>query len=75
MSCTIRHSIGCAAPPDVLRVGIRLRDVLALAVQRPEIAVDRGVEHVRDAQARLNRVQLDPHAPRKLARTASSLTT
>ncbi len=37
----------------MLRVRIGLRDVLALDVERPELAVERGLEHVRDAQARL----------------------
>ncbi len=47
----------------VVRVGIGLRDVFALHVQRHEGMVVRGVEHVGDAQARL-RVQL--HAPGRL---------
>ena len=38
---------------DMLRVGIGLHDVLALDVEALEGAVDRGVEHVGDAQARL----------------------
>ena len=38
---------------DVMRVGIRLQDVLALHVKTFERAVDSGVKHVRDAQTRL----------------------
>ena len=38
---------------DVLGVGVGLEDVLALDVDRLERAIDRGVEHVGDAQARL----------------------
>ena len=42
-------------------VGIGLQDVLALDIEAHEAALDRGVEHVRDAQARL-RIELDvPH--------------
>ncbi len=44
----------------VLRIRIRLGDVFALDVQTLETAVDRRIEHVRNAQARLV-VQL--HAP------------
>ena len=39
-------------------VGIGLQDVLALHIEAHEGALDRGVEHVRDAQARL-RIELD----------------
>src|SRR5690606_34752946 len=38
---------------DVLRVRVRLHDVLALDVEGAEGAIDSGVEHVVDAQARL----------------------
>jgi hypothetical protein len=48
---------------DVLGVRIGLQDVLALDVDALERAVDGGVEHVRDAQARLG-VELD--APQAL---------
>ena len=51
----------------VVRVRVALGDVLALHVQRPEGAVDRGVEHVRDAQARLGQ---DRHAPQVLVDVA-----
>ena len=44
----------------VLRVGVGLRDVLALDVQALELAVERRLEHVRNAQARL---VLQLHAP------------
>ena len=37
----------------MMGVGIGLQDVLALDVEALERAVDRGVEHVGDAQARL----------------------
>ena len=56
----------------MLRVGIGLQDVLALDVEALERAVDRGVEHVGDAQARL-RVERDaPQRSRTCARVASS---
>ena len=38
---------------DVARIGIGLEDVLALDVDRAEAAIDRGVEHVGNAQPRL----------------------
>ncbi len=44
----------------MLRVRVGLRHVLALHVQRLETAVERGLEHVRNAQARLG---LELHAP------------
>ncbi len=44
----------------MLRVRVGLRHVLALHVQRLETAVERGFEHVRNAQARLG---LELHAP------------
>ena len=43
---------------DVMRVGVGLGDVLALDEHAAERAVDRGVEHVRNAKARLV-VELD----------------
>jgi hypothetical protein len=51
----------------VLRVRVGLRDVLALAVEAEEAAVERGVEHVGDAQARLG---LDFDAPVALEQLA-----
>ena len=45
---------------DVVRVWVRLQDVLALHVESLERAVDGGVEHVRDAQARLGVERLLP---------------
>ena len=47
----------------MLGVGIGLEDVLALDVDALERAVDGGVEHVGDAQARLF---LERHAPELL---------
>jgi hypothetical protein len=38
---------------DVLRVGIGLRQILALHEQALEAALDGGIQHVGDAQARL----------------------
>ena len=64
-SCTTTHSIACEAGGHVLRVGIGLRDVLALDVDALESAIDRLVEHVRDAQARLVRKLQCPRAHRK----------
>ena len=52
---------------DVLRVGIGLHDVLALDVEALERAVDRGIEHVGDAQARLG---IERHAPIALEQSA-----
>ena len=43
----------------VMRVGIGLQDVLSLAVQALERPLDRGIQHVGNAQARLG-VDLDP---------------
>lgn len=54
----------------MLGVGIRLQDVLALDVNPLERAVDRGVEHIVDAQARL-RIEL--HAPRVLEHHAHGI--
>ena len=45
---------------DVLRVRVRLGEVLALDVDAAERAVDRGAQHVRDPQARL---RVDRGAP------------
>ena len=45
---------------DVQRVRVGLREVLALDVHALEFAGDRGVEHVRDPEARLG---VDGHAP------------
>ena len=52
---------------DVLRVGIGLRDVLALHVEPLERAVDRLVDHVGNAQARLVAERHAPHALEHLA--------
>ena len=52
------HSIDDSAADHMLGVGIGLQDVLALHIEAHEGALDRGVEHVGDAQARL-RVELD----------------
>ena len=49
---------------DVLRVGIGLGDVLALHVEALERAVDRLVDHVGDAQARLVAERHAPQASR-----------
>ena len=57
---------------DMLRVGIGLQDVLALDVEALERAVDRGIEHVGDAQARLGLERHAPIASRTGARVASS---
>ena len=56
---------------DMLGVGIGLQDVLALDVDALEGAVDRGVEHVGDAQARLV-VERDAPQLSKMSRVASS---
>ena len=48
---------------DVMRVRIGLHEVLALDVHALEAAIERGFEHVRDAQARLG---LERHAPLRL---------
>ena len=69
-----RSSIAASAGRDVLGVGVGLRDVLALDVEALEGAVERGVEHVRDAQARLGLERPTPQRPRTCARTASSET-
>ena len=53
ISCTMTISIALSAAVDVLRVRIGLRDILALDVEPLEAAVERGVEHVRNAQAGL----------------------
>ena len=45
---------------DMLGVGIGLRRILALDVEGLEAAVERGLEHVGNAQARL---RIDRHAP------------
>ena len=58
---------------DVLRVGVGLGDVLALDVDALEGAVDRLVEHVGDAQARLV-ASGTPQSASKVSRTASSET-
>ena len=59
---------------DMLGVGIGLGDVLALDEEALEGAVDGGVEHVGDAQARLG-VELRRSTPSRTdARTASSET-
>ena len=57
----------------VLGVGVGLRDVLTLDVQALEFAVERRLEHVRNAQSRL---ALQAHAPglSNCARTLSSET-
>ena len=54
------HSIDVSAAVTCCVFGIGLRDVLALDVQALELAVERRLEHVRDAQARL---VLQRHAP------------
>ena len=66
-SCTTMHSIDDSAAVTCCVFGIGLRDVFALDVHALEAAVERGVEHVRDAQARLG---LQRHAPRSLEQRA-----
>ena len=74
-SWTTSSSSAASARLHVLGVGVGLRDVLALDVQRPEGAVDRRVEHVGDAQARARRSSVRaPQAFSNMARTASSET-
>ena len=53
----------------VVGVGVGLQDVLALDVDALERAVDGGVEHVGDAQARLG---VEVHAPRRLEQARAS---
>ena len=55
---------------DVLRVRVGLRDVLALHVEPLEGAVDRLVDHVGNAQARL---VAERHAPQALERLADGV--
>ena len=57
---------------NVMRVRVRLQDVLALDVKSLERAVDRGIEHVRDAQARLLVERDVRHSASNIARVASS---
>ena len=45
---------------DVMRVRVGLKDVFALNIEALERAIDRGVEHVRNAQPGLF---LERHAP------------
>ena len=59
---------------DMLGVGIGLQDVLALDVEALERAVDGGVEHVGDAQARLGVERDAPQRSRTCSRVASSET-
>ena len=56
------QSIAARRGGDVLRVRVGLRDVLALHEEALEAAIDGGVEHVRDAQARLGQQTLRPIA-------------
>ena len=60
------HSIARERRGDVLGVGVGLRDVLALDVEALEAAVERGVEHVGDAQARLGLAAATPQAASKM---------
>jgi hypothetical protein len=46
---------------DMVGVGVGLQDVLALAVEALERALDGGVQHVGDAQARF-RVEVTPQS-------------
>ena len=57
------HSIAVSAAVTCWVFGIGLGDVLALEVQALEAAVERGVEHVGDPQARLG---IERHAIRRL---------
>ena len=57
-SCTTTHSIAAQGGFDVVRVWIRLREVLALDIHALELPGAGGVEHVRDAEARLG-IDLD----------------
>ena len=61
-SCTTTSSIAPQRRLDVLGVGVGLGDVLALDVQPPERAGERGVEHVRDAQAGLGSRSVVPQS-------------
>ena len=54
---------GAQGGGDVLGVGVALGNVLALAVQRLETAIERRFEHVGNTQARIG---LQGHAPRLL---------
>ena len=48
---------------DMLRIRVGLHNVLALAIQSLETAVERSLEHVRYAQPRLG---IELHAPARL---------
>ena len=63
---------GRKAGGDVMGVGVGLQDVLALDVDALERAVDRGIEHVGDAQARLLVERARPKRFEQFARVASS---
>ncbi len=58
---------------DVQRVGIGLRDILALDVEPLEVAVDRLIHHVGDAQPR-SCVSGTPHSFSNISWVASSET-
>ena len=52
---------GREAGGDVVRIRVGLKDVLALDINAFERAIDRGVEHVGNAQARLACSSGSPH--------------
>ncbi len=58
---------GGEAGGDVARVGVGLQDVLALDVEATERAVERGVEHVGDPEARF---AVEPGAPQPIEQVA-----
>ena len=59
-----RRQTGC----DMLGVGVGLQNILALTVEALEGALDRRVEHIRDAQTRFT---VDFHAPEILENRAN----
>ena len=71
-SCTTSRSSERERRVHVRGVGVGLGDVLALDEHRPERAVERGVEHVRDPQARLGEDRGAPQLSRTIARTVGS---
>src|SRR3546814_18345106 len=68
----------CSKPRrDMLRIGIGLQEILALDIDRTERTVDRGDEHVRDAQPRPGieadaPIRLEAGAPRTVGNMANA---